>query len=528
MKIQYLRSILICSVTVFVVSGGSAAEKSETTVRVEVSQGVLQGFVENGIGVFKGVPFAAPPVGEYRWASPKPPASWDGIFVADKFGPSCIQEWPQEDYGPYTREFLERPAPDEDCLHLNIWMPSGNSEYLPVLFWIHGGGFRNGSAAAPVFDGAALASRGAVVVTTNYRVGALGFMAHKDLSMPTLGGTTGNYGLLDLIAALEWAQENIAAFGGDPGNITVAGQSAGAAAVRLLVHSRLAEGLFHRAIEQSGSGKDVWAQPMEKADIRARRLGELLGAGNAGEFRSASIAEIDDAIRTGNEMAAEEAQPLRFWPVSDGYVVPQDVRDLERQPASDVPLLAGFMADEDVSVFDVNTTPDFVRYVNQQFGESSDDVLALYAHGSDEQAAESARLLSRDQRMVSLLVWTSAQASQVESGIFRYRFDHPLPVPAGKANFGAFHAADLPYVFGIPPTSQRPYGKADRALSNIVQSYWLNFMQTGDPNGDGLPEWLGIASSVDDVMVLDDSPGMQLAVSSPKRLELLRSLLEDR
>ena len=268
---------------------GAQSALADPVVRLE--HGAVQGKVSGAAEAFLGVPYAAPPVGPLRWRAPQPAAAWSGMRDATRFAPACYQGVAQP-WGPYSQEFIAAPPLSEDCLTLNVWKPAGVKRGLPVLVYIHGGAFSGGAGHVPVYDGAALAARGAVVITINYRVGVLGFMAHPGLSAETPGKTSGNYGLLDQVAALEWVRANAARFGGDPGNVTVAGESAGAASVNYLQVMPAAKGLFHRAISFSGASMAIDMPPLAQSEAAGQALAGRLGASSVGGLRRVPAARL--------------------------------------------------------------------------------------------------------------------------------------------------------------------------------------------------------------------------------------------
>jgi para-nitrobenzyl esterase len=484
--------------------------------------GAVEGIDQGQTQAFLGIPFAAPPVNELRWRAPQPSAHWKGTRKAVRFGASCMQSWPVPAFGPYTAEFVDTPAVSEDCLFLNIWRPAQGARNLPVFVWVHGGAFLGGSGAVPIYDGKGLATRGAVVVTINYRVGVFGFLAHPELSAESALKTSGNYGLLDQVAALKWVRDNIAAFGGDPRRVTVSGQSAGAASVEALLLMPAARGLFQRAIVQSGPGIGIGSPPLATAENDG-----LAFAGRLGDLDIAKLRALP-AARVQAEMEKLLATPgsaggrpnIPFLPVTDGKVLPADPDDPRAEAASQVPLLVGYTSDEALAPPPAGIA-DFERHVRNRFGAGAARLLALYPHATNAEAAESARLLARDTYMGALVLWLEGRAAPGKPPVFAYRFEQAVPV-AKPPSFGAFHTAEVPYLFGAMDTRLRPYADVDRRVSTLVQDYWLNFMRAGDPNGTGLPRWSRTPSGGAGVMTLGPSPVYTTAVSTPQRMEALR------
>ncbi len=389
------------------------------SLRVETGALAVPPANADGVRVYKGIPFAAPPVGDLRWRAPIPAAPWSGVRDTNQFGSNAMQGVVFDDIDPLA------PGVSEDCLYLNVWTPTRDAaDRLPVLFWIHGGGFVVGHGAEPRYDGGNLAARGMVVVTANHRLGALGFLAHPDLT--TEAGASGNYGLLDQLAALAWVKRNIAAFGGDPDCVTIAGESAGSISVSALMASPLAAGLFQRAIGQSGA---MFPPPATARDLTlatAERMGiafaEKLGVASLAELRSVPAERIVEA-QTGE----------RFWPIVDGHFLPDSPATIfaaGRQ--NDVALLAGWNRDEGFN-FDISrdATAPFAEIVKQRVGDRAADVLALYPADSAEAAARSARELGGDLVIIQpTWAWLEAQKKTGKAEVYRYRFDWEPQVPA--------------------------------------------------------------------------------------------------
>jgi para-nitrobenzyl esterase len=469
--------------------------------QVRIDSGLVEGTAgpDTGIRAFKGIPYAAPPVGELRWKEPRPVAPWTGVRKATEFGPRPMQ-------GAIFPDMIFRDkGPSEDCLYLNVWTGAKSAkERLPVMVWIYGGGFQAGSASEPRQDGENLAKKGVVVVSFNYRLGVFGFLAHPELTKESGRGASGNYGLMDQVAALRWVQKNIAAFGGDPGNVTIFGESAGSFSVSALMASPLAKGLLHRAIGQSGAfftaGEGTLAQQsLAGSEQLGVKFGTGVGASSIAELRAKPAEELLKAALSG--------QGLRFAPSIDGYVLPKDVYSICAEgKQSHVPLLAGWNADE-VRVSTVHgknrpTAKGFSEQTRARFGENADALLKLYPAGTDEEAVRSAGDLAGD-LFIGYATWKWLQM-QLETGrspVYGYSFDRHIPVapgtivnesPATAADVGARHAGEIEYVFGtltsVPNVSWQP---EDRKLSEMMMSYWANFARAGNPNGPGLPEWPG-------------------------------------
>jgi para-nitrobenzyl esterase len=478
--------------------GGLASSGTAAAQIVKTATGPVEGRStgDGRIQVFKGIPFAAPPVGDLRWQAPKPAAPWQGARKAAEFGSRCLQG---QIFGDIV--FTDK---SEDCLSLNIWTPAGGPEAggrVPVMVWIHGGGFQAGAGAEPRHDGEAFARKGVVLVTFNYRLGVFGFFAHPELTKESGRNASGNYGLLDQIAALRWVQENIAAFGGDPGNVTIFGESAGSFAVSALMASPLARGLFHKAIGESGAYFQAGSGPLALASLpateeRGVKFAEGLGAPSLSALRAVS----GDAVLA----AALKTQPW-FAPNLDGYVLPEAVDAVfaaGRQAR--VPLLAGWNADEvrgGVVLGKVKpTAQSFTEDTRKRFGAEADALLKVYPAATDAEALESAAALASDLFIgYSTWKWIEIHAKTGESPVYRYSFDRKIPVapdakingnPATSRDIGARHAGEIEYVFGaLDSLKNVPWEASDRKLSDAITTYWANFARTGDPNGAGLPKW---------------------------------------
>ncbi len=488
-------------------AGGGAlgAEKAPDPTRVRIDSGWISGLAvpagtEGGeVRVYRGIPYAAPPVGRLRWRPPAPPAPWKGVRACVRFGPPCPQP---PGVGIYRGD--ER-APGEDCLFLNVWSPvrrparaspGGTAPAprgLPVMVWIHGGGNVIGSGAMRSYDGTALARRGVVVVTLNYRLGPFGFLSHPLLAAEAEKergrAVSGNYGLLDQMAALRWVRRNIAAFGGDPERVTVFGESAGGLDVSCLMVSPLAKGLFQRAIAESGA--PVAAEKTAALE-QGKRLFRALGAEGAEDplavMRGKSFAEVLAAARPS---VATLDRRLRYGPSVDGWVLPDDPRKLWREGRQhDVPFLAGWNAD-DGGIFSARLpvrTPAAYRFAAKRaFGEDADEVLALFPVPEPDRVAPALRRLLTISVFASPITAMVRSMEKVDSPGRLYRFSRVCPA-ARRLGIGAAHGLEIPYVFGTGGPLLG-FTEVDRKLSDAMQRYWVNFAATGDPNGEGLPPW---------------------------------------
>jgi para-nitrobenzyl esterase len=476
---------------------------------VKTAAGLLSGVPgsDPSITVFKGVPFAAPPVGELRWRAPRPTPAWQGVRAADRFGANCMQQI-VERKDPWTYEFMAHGPVSEDCLYLNVWTAAkGANEKRPVFVYIHGGAFTEGSGSVPAYDGEGLAKKGLVVVTINYRLGVLGFLAHPELTKESDRNASGNYGLLDMVAALQWIHDNIAGFGGDPACVTIAGQSAGAMAVHALVESPLAKGLFHRAVAESGALNDV--RKLADAEQDGVRFAESKGAHSMAELRAMTWEQLTARPASG--------APIRFGPVADGRFA------VSEQPPTDVPFLTGSNGDENGAVPHPTVQADAWRQqVARRYADRADAFLKLYPVASDAEAQAAQNASARDQARTSLYLWAVNREKTGKAKVYTYFYTHPLPGPDVE-KYGAFHTSEVPYVFNSLARCERPFGDADRKLAETVSSYWANFARTGDPNGKGLPAWPAVAPGAALTMELGDSV-RPIPVAPENKLEFFREV----
>jgi para-nitrobenzyl esterase len=483
--------------------------------QVKVEGGWIQGTVEDGLTVFKGIPFAAPPVGDLRWRAPQPVEKWEGVKQTTEFAPAAFQGG-------------DPPSgKSEDCLYLNIWTPAKTPrERIPVLVWIYGGGFSFGSTAEPVTTGEMLASKGVVLVSIAYRVGQLGFLAHPGLSAESPHHVSGNYGLLDMIAGLEWIRKNIAAFGGDPGQVTIFGESAGGIAVSMLCASPLAKGLFHGAISQSGGSfgpPRPTTYPGE--NLKLLKTAEYDGLAYAEKAGAASLAEL-------REMAAE-GLPGGWgmgsaWPIIDGYVIPDDQYKLyEAGKYNDVPVLIGYNSDEGASFTRADTPEAYVAGIQERYGKFAEALLAAYPTAEDR-IPKTARDLARDAAFGwHTWSWARLQSRTGKSKVYYYYFDqHPdFPEDSPRFGYGSPHGQDVAYVFLHLNASDPNMTQSDLAVSEAMGTYWTNFARYGDPNSKGLPEWPFFSESHPEVMYFGPDPHTG-PVPSAASLEVLNDYFE--
>ena len=444
-----------------------------TPVKVKVEGGWIQGTVSEDMAIYKGIPFAAPPVGDLRWKAPQPVTPWEGVLETKEFSKGPVQGGRPDDFG-------------EDCLYLNVWTPAKSpKDKLPVLVWIYGGGFAGGSAS--LYDGEALARKGVILVSINYRVGWLGYLAHPELTAENPDGVSGNYGILDQIAALKWIQGNISAFGGDPEKVTIFGESAGGISVSMLCASPLAKGLFRGAISQSGGSFGPYRtdsypgenmKTLEIAEKDGVKYAESLGVSTLEELRA-----LDASAFTRPGPATGGA-----WPIIDGYVIPDDQYKLyDAGKFNDVDVLIGYNSDEGASFSRQRDPQKHIAEVEERFGPFTDQLLQAYPV-TETSVPKSARDLMRDAAFGwHTWAWARLQSEKGDSNVFLYYFDqHPeYPEDSPMFGHGSPHGQDVAYVFQNPEENL----PTDRALSDIMGDYWTNFTKYGDPNGEGLPVW---------------------------------------
>jgi para-nitrobenzyl esterase len=449
---------------------------------VLVESGAVEGAAKNGITVYLGLPFAAPPVGELRWREPQPVARWEGTRKATSFAPACMQKG-------VSMPGETPPVTSEDCLYLNIWTPARlGPDRLPVIVWIHGGGYKNGSASMPLYWGDRLAQRGVIIVSIAYRLGPLGFLAHADLTAESAHKSSGNYGLLDQIAALEWIRRNIAAFGGDPRRVTIAGQSAGAMSVSMLMASPRAKGLFHRAIGQSGG----LFEPMQLAPSYLLANAERDGGEYASSVGAVSIAALRE-LRAADLLGGKAGSVSH--PVIEPHALPAAPYDAFSSGSyNDVPVLVGFNAEEARALIDVGPVKaaTFEADIKRSFGALPAPLMAAYPHANDEQARQARLDLERDLRFGwDMWAWARLQLKSGRHPVYFYYFAQKPPFPDGSihAGWGASHFAELWYMFDHLDQDPWHWSAADRKLAKHMSGYWTNFAKSGDPNGDRLPLW---------------------------------------
>jgi para-nitrobenzyl esterase len=467
--------------------------------RVKTANGVLESTTpaKDGVRAFKGIPFAAPPVGDLRWREPQPVKKWSGVRKADQFGPRCMQRT-----GPGSDYWFRSNGMSEDCLYLNVWTSAKSGrEKLPVLVYIFGGGFQNGDGSEPRYDGESMARQGMVAVSVNYRTNVFGFFAHAELTKESPHHASGNYGLLDQVAALEWVRRNIAAFGGDPRRVTIAGESAGSIAVSALMASPRSKHLMAGAIGESGAAiSSLPPQPLAEAEARGAKFAAAAGANTLAALRAMTAEQIQEA--------AGKAQGVRFSTALDGYFLTKPLAAVfEAGEQAKVPLLAGSNTQEQgprMVLGSEEPTPEaLASAIRKSYGDRAEGVLKAYSATTADEAYEGAMHLA-SARFISYGTWKwcDLQAKTGGKPVYRYLYARPRPNYLGipgqpppsaqtpDPRRGAAHSAEIQYAMGNLDLDKRyEWEPADHAVSKTMQAYFVNFIKTGNPNGAGLPEW---------------------------------------
>ena len=452
----------------------SAIVSAEIPDPIRIDSGLISGTTSpaSGVRMFKGIPYAAPPVGSLRWRPPQAAARWEGVRDAKQFGAVCMQN-----QGPGA----SGPAPSEDCLYLNVWTGAQSAgERRPVIVWSYGGGFYLGSGSQPNYDGEALAKKGTVVVTYNYRLGMFGFFSHPELTKESGHHASGNYGMMDFIQALRWVQKNITAFGGDPNRVTIDGESAGAILVAAAVGSPEGKELFKRAISQSGAFMGISIAKMttlDKAEEAGVKLAAELGAPSLTELRAKPAAEL---LKNGSTAGL----------VVDGWYIPEDLSAIfTKGKQNPMDILVGSNKDEGTFFIrpGSSTAQEFVEQTRARFGDMADEYLKMHSAASDAEAEASRLAGVRDELGWHMRTWAQLQ-TKLGKKAYLYYFTHVPPAAPGQPSRGATHTAEIRYMFNNLD-SRAPLTEIDRRLADTMSSYWVNFAATGNPNGEGLPLW---------------------------------------
>ena len=495
----------------------TSLHEDDPRLTVAVDGGLVRGRLDRTreVRAFLGIAYAAPPLGALRWKAPQPAVRWDGVRLADAFAPQCLQAGRAED--SVYAEFAGRQPMSEDCLYLNVWSaaPAADAGW-PVMVWFHGGAFQQGSGANPVFVEGDLPRHGVVLVTFNYRLGPFGFMAHPELTTEADGAGSGNYGLLDMTAALGWVRRNIAAFGGDADRVTVFGQSAGAGGSVDLMAAPQARGLFARAIAQSFGVTAM--QGLAEAERSGIAFAERLGASSVARLREVPGPEL---------LARYLEQRERWMPIVDGALIERPVRETFAAGGQHaVPFLTGWNADEGTTfVAPGEVDPQAFRSrLQSRFGAAAADAERLYP-APDGRAARSASVALIGDELFAWGVWRAARDQARIAPTYLYHFDHPQPFAPQQSyreaprasDLGVFHSSEYPYVFGSTAVLTREWGEADRRMTALMQGCWQRFAQTGDPNAPDLPHWPRFDDRVPSVLRLAPEPRV---IDVPRRAHL--------
>ena len=486
---------------------------------VQIDTGLVRGLIvgdSDDVQLYRGIPYAAPPVGELRWRPPQPAQHWQGVRESFAFGAAAPQH-PVALATMFPGMSLQAKTA-EDCLYLNVWAPARRgAEPLPVLVWIHGGGYTFGADSQGLYDGANLARRGVIVVGMNYRLGPLGFLAHPELSAESPQGSCGNYGILDQIEALKWVQRNASAFGGDPTRVTIFGESAGGNSVYALLMSPLAKGLFQRAISQSGATltfahikqSHYGYRPAEAAGLEfAKKCGAPEGSGQLAALRAMSADDLLKATAGFDAPRSLEfrSDRLRFGPVVDGWVIPDDPMTLfEKGQINGVPLIVGANADEG-SLFTMSSplpkrAEEYQELLEKSFGKpAADGIASLYPASHLRQSVAD---LMGDYLFVAPCRYVARTMQQAKNPVYLYHFAHPTPGPMGKL-LGAHHGAEIVFAFDNLQLAPK-YSPADAHIRDAMSGYWVQFAATGNPNKSGLPEWPAFDPASDRSLVIKDT-----------------------
>lgn len=501
--------------------------KITNTNLVKTENGLLKGVYnsDKSVKAFAGVPYAAPPVGNLRWKAPKPAKSWSGVRAADHFSdceiqskvPTFIKKYFKFSLGTSVLDNLVGTRNDEkmseDCLYLNIWSPAkANLKNCPVIVYIHGGSFKFGSGSINVYNGEQMAKKGVIFVTLNYRMGVFGFMSNTELTKESGYNASGNYGLLDQVAALKWVKNNISQFGGNPNNVTLAGESAGSMCVNALVASPLAKNLFQRAISESGANfgsRGITSGPMltlSEAEKKGEEFEKHLKKTSLSDLRKMSAADLLKASKNYTQYAR---------PIVDSYLLPDTIYNIFAEGRqNDVPVIIGSNADEGTAFLTLPkpfstavSAKKFKEQVKSTYKDKANEFLKIYPASTDSQAVRS-QVNSGTYQWFGwhMHTWAKLQNQMGKSKVYYYYFDRVAPGSSNlKKYLGAFHGSEIPYAYGNLSKLDLPFNAADRKLSNTMFSYWVNFATTGNPNGKGLPNWTPYDEKKDEVMELGDN-----------------------
>ena len=491
--IKYCMIVLVSLMFVACATQSTKSVARTPIVQATVTGGMVEGVVADDIAAFKGIPFAAPPVGELRWKAPQPIIPWEGVKKTVEFAPGPMQDT------AFGASLGGPQSVSEDCLYLNVWTGAKNTnENRPVMVWIYGGGFGIGMTSSPTYDGTNLARQGMVLVSVAYRVGPMGFLAHPELSAES-GQGSGAYGIQDQIAGLRWVKDNIAQFGGDPNNVTIFGESAGGISVSMLTASPAAKGLFHKAISESGGNMAPPRMTLKQAEAMGKTYLEQLGAK---DLQSARALSAEDVQKNTKGMGS-------FWPTPDGVtIVENQYAAFEAGNFNDTPILIGTNSDEGgLFVMGKSTPAEFEKTVRGRYAAGATAILKAYPHATETEAVRANKDLFRESTFAwPTWAWAKLQSRKGQGKVYAYYFDHRTETSPEGAN----HAAEIPFVFrnlgGVGGMGTDADNPDDKAMSDLVSAYWINFARTGDPNSPELPPWPAFTESDQKAMHFDKTP----------------------
>ncbi|MDB5009453.1 MAG: carboxylesterase [Mucilaginibacter sp.] len=517
--LKLLAAALVCITVLFSFTAEERKKAEDSPIKIET--GLITGVKSKNSDViaYKGVPFALPPVKELRWKAPQPAKPWTGIRKCATYGPDPVQN-PPKPMSMWSEEFLipKESIRSEDCLYLNVWTTAKpTQEKRPVLVWIYGGGFNSGGADVPIYDGEATATKGIVFVSFNYRVGIFGSFAHPELTKESGYSASGNYGLLDQIAALKWVQKNIAAFGGDPENVTIAGQSAGSMSVNCLIASPLAKNLFQKAIAESGAsmvGSVRGMRNLQQATEQGITIAQTLKTTTLADLRNIPAEDLQNRAKGA------------FGPIVDGYVLPEAIpATFAANKQNNVMLLTGWNENEGMLYGTLKNAEDFRKQAEQTYGANAGLFLTYYPANTEDEATSSQYKLSKD-IMFGIQNYTLANVeSERGTKVYVYRFTHKVPGTGIYENIGAFHTGEVGYAYDNLKFINRPWQPADHELAHTISSYWANFIKYGNPNGKGLPNWPSYTTNSNQIMILGDTPTAK-ALPDKAALDLLLTTIK--
>jgi para-nitrobenzyl esterase len=514
-RVPFSRSLPLLAISAAALTAALAvtqAPASHLKEPIQVTGGLITGTPTvqwtPGVRLYRGIPYAAPPVGDLRWRPPQPVAPWSGVKAADHFSASCMQA----QAGTESNAWREGTIPvSEDCLYVNVWTPAQKADaHLPVMVWIHGGGNVRGAASENQYDGAYFAKKGVVFVSLNYRMNIFGFLAHPDLTKESEHHASGNYALQDQIAALQWVHDNIASFGGDPHNVMIFGHSAGSSNVSSLLASPLAHGLFERALMQSGENL-AKGTSLAEAEKNGEHFAESVGAHSIADLRKIPAE------------ALLKMSPRRMGTVVDGWVLPEDVYSTFADgKQNDVPLIVGTVANDTPGPATPIKTADVPAYAKQTFGNLADEYMKIYPASTDQQASQVDLAFRSNRAMANARRLAKLQLKTGKSPVYWYYFTHLSPFPEGliwdgqqAKDYGAYHGSELVYVFQTFPMQDWAWRPVDLQLGDMVSSMWVQFAKTSSPNGPGLPKWPAFDPNANILLNISDHPRAEKAPFGP-------------